>query len=425
MSLMTELEGSAKNQKTELTLLEACEQDDLEHASYLLNECLVPIEQTEVYGPTPLLYACQNGNLDLVRLLLHRGANVNRVMVVMPPVPPAPPDSYWRQQRGLYDGVSPLFIACENRHSKVVRLLLDWGADVDLCRTDDHMTPLLRCCSFEQLAEFNRPPMTRFEWSLADLVGEEPIVIARMLLEYGADVEGPDLLRRPPLWFACHSGWSSIVELLLEYGATTEPAGAYGGVLMRLVCNSESPDTLSAVNALLKKGVEIEGAPGKQESPLVSVCAIGNVPVIKRLLAAGARAVPLDGYEGTPLSYSMGRGDIEAVETLLSYGACDDGVPPELADFGRWGFENRIFPSNLLDLQKRCIECVHLWPDLRNQISVKLCIDRLKRDGYDKVVQTTPTSELPQHLFVFKVIEMMKMCGMEPLAEELVEYIGR
>ena len=63
-------------------------------------------------------------------------------------------------------------------------------------------------------------------------------------------------------------------------------------------------------------------------------------------------------------------------------------------------------------------------PILANQLMVKLCIDRMSRIGMYDVVCATATNDLPEHLFVFKVIEMMKMCGMQPLAEDLVEYVG-
>lgn len=188
---------------------------------------------------------------------------------------------------------------------------------------------------------------------------------------------------------------------------------------------------------LIEKGVDINGCEDEGfQFPLVAACALGNLPVIKRLLRAGSRveqSTPrAQRDEESPLSYSVSRGDIEAVSTLLAYGACPDGRTRRLVsktsilDF--WETlpgEEFVPPPDLAERQARCLELIRRWPELRNQILVKLCINRLKRDGYDKEVQTIPTNALPQHLFVFKVIEMMKMCGMEPLAEELVKYIGR
>ena len=38
--------------------------------------------------------------------------------------------------------------------------------------------------------------------------------------------------------------------------------------------------------------------------------------------------------------------------------------------------------------------------------------------------RTRRTNELSKPLFAFKVIEMMMACAMEPLAEQLIAYVG-
>ena len=74
-------------------------------------------------GATPLFIACQMGQVDAARLLLEKGAAVDRA---------------------LEDGQTPLIIACKNGHVDAVRLLLDQGADIN--RADKYgATPLLAC----------------------------------------------------------------------------------------------------------------------------------------------------------------------------------------------------------------------------------------------------------------------------------------
>lgn len=69
------------------------------------------------------------------------------------------------------------------------------------------------------------------------------------------------------------------------------------------------------------------------------------------------------------------------------------------------------------------------WRQLRSakpiQDTVKLCIKQMKRDGvyYDKIADVS-ANDLTETMFAFKVIEMMTSCAMEPLADELVSYIG-
>jgi len=58
-------------------------------------------------GRTALYFACENGHLEVARLLLDRGAN---------------------KEKASIRGCTPLFYACRKDHLPVVRLLLDRGA---------------------------------------------------------------------------------------------------------------------------------------------------------------------------------------------------------------------------------------------------------------------------------------------------------
>ena len=61
---------------------------------------------------------------------------------------------------------------------------------------------------------------------------------------------------------------------------------------------------------------------------------------------------------------------------------------------------------------------------LRNQITLKLCVSALKRQGQHTVVQATPSNDLSSEMFVFKVLEDMMSRGMYGLAELVVAYAG-
>ena len=69
------------------------------------------------------------------------------------------------------------------------------------------------------------------------------------------------------------------------------------------------------------------------------------------------------------------------------------------------------------------------WRQIRSaksvQDTVKLCVRQMKRDGvyYDKIADV-PVNDLDETMFAFKVIEMMTSCAMEPLADDLISYIG-
>jgi len=66
-------------------------------------------------GDTCLMTAAWNGHLDICRLLIDKGAQVNA--------------------KG-YDGYTPLHCAVSRIQAKIVRLLCDHGADVEACDND-------------------------------------------------------------------------------------------------------------------------------------------------------------------------------------------------------------------------------------------------------------------------------------------------
>ncbi|XP_058807666.1 tonsoku-like protein [Phymastichus coffea] len=102
-----------KNEKGETPLHVACIKGNVQNVEKLLEEN----HPTDVYdncGWTPLHEASNHGHIDIVRLLVKAGANVNN---------PGGP---------LCEGVTPLHDAAANGHIDVVHILLDSGANPDL-----------------------------------------------------------------------------------------------------------------------------------------------------------------------------------------------------------------------------------------------------------------------------------------------------
>lgn len=58
------------------------------------------------------------------------------------------------------------------------------------------------------------------------------------------------------------------------------------------------------------------------------------------------------------------------------------------------------------------------------QITTKLCISSMQKNGMTKKVLATPINELSKSEFVYRVLDEMMCCAWEPQAEYIVSLIG-
>lgn len=119
---------------------------------------------------TPLHFACATRSLDVVRLLVDAGANLDA--------------------RGTHSA-TPLHVACQSGSIDIVRLLVDAGANLD-AREDHSVTPLHAACQ------------------------SGSIDVVRLLVDKGADVSAADCAGDEPITIASEAGYSDIVEFLVD-----------------------------------------------------------------------------------------------------------------------------------------------------------------------------------------------------------------
>jgi ankyrin repeat protein len=125
-------------------------------------------------------------------------------------------------------GITPLVSACEGRHVEVMRLLLERGAEADMwCGWQGHV---LNAASsrgqFEAVrlllqhkVDVNGTRNSK-NWSAlhyASLFGH--LEVARLLLDHRAEVNSLSNDGSTPLWLALSNDHLEVVQLLLEHGA--------------------------------------------------------------------------------------------------------------------------------------------------------------------------------------------------------------
>ncbi|KAF5016316.1 hypothetical protein F66182_12037 [Fusarium sp. NRRL 66182] len=142
----------------------------------------IDIAATDEDGGTALHRAAENGHVDLVMLLLHKGADIN----------------FQKKKQRL----TALHLAALNGHSAVVKSLLQEGAQADL-QDDDGWTAL----------------------HVAALTGK--IVVINVLLEF-VDVHQQGKDGVTALHCAAGQGRRDVVKMMKERGADVNTKDAYG-----------------------------------------------------------------------------------------------------------------------------------------------------------------------------------------------------
>lgn len=169
------------------------------------------INRLDREGYTPLAYAARSGCIELVRLLIEKGAAVDAT--------------------GDYARWTPLLRAANQRHAEVVRHLLAHGANVN-AKAGFGQTPLIaaiRGSVFGNGSKGNRDETIRaLIWSGADvnLQGQfswTPLMMAvfqgdtdlvRLLISKGADLSAKDEKDKTALDYAEERGEQEIVNIL-------------------------------------------------------------------------------------------------------------------------------------------------------------------------------------------------------------------
>ena len=273
-----------KNGKHEHTALIGCCQNitpsQNKIITYLVNQgANINLVENELYQ-SALYYTCENNNIDMVIFLITNGSNPNTF--------------------GKYN-ISPLFIACQEGHMRIVRYLVEDAfpkAIIDTELTSNGMTSLLIACYrnhwdivkylVTKSANINKKcdhsAYISTPLHAAVVYGNEEVT--QMLIENGADVNalGPNNIGITPVYAAFDRKNWRIAKMLLDTGNVNVNLGESktNSSLLHHVVRSEN---LEMIKYLLKFYADVNHTDiQKMSTPLHDAASAGNLEIIKLLV---------------------------------------------------------------------------------------------------------------------------------------------
>lgn len=332
--------------------------------TFLLNHGVDPNLRTDD-GYTPLHWATFCGNLEVVQLLLDSGANIaarNSVgeTVLHTSLHHSPDDdiiTFLLAHNGLLDmvddwGRTALHEAAYRGLSSIVKILTDHGASGNAkdnqnwtpllyaaaCGQEDVINQLLESCSIHAQPNYER--LLKGAHLRRTVAMNDDLVAQRLLRDPNLDVTVPDHEGTTTLHHAAYNGYTSLVGLLLERGASVHARIADCAFRNRVVYTTGIPQQalefewitplhnaagrghVEIAEMLLKHGADMNVAGSQGLNPLSCAAREGHVLVVKLLLDHGADVSEISGLDTrTPLYWAVTWDRENVVRLLLEHGA--------------------------------------------------------------------------------------------------------
>ena len=233
-------------------------------------------------------------DVDRIKFLIEKGAEINK------------PDS---------QGWTPLANAARQRKDKIVKVLLDAGADPNIA--SNGMTPLIAAAMRDHVAS------------------------VKVLAENGADVEEPGPQGFRPLALAIAEQRYEVAKALMEAGADVSIASGADGLtpLMLIAAQMAAADgamfvpgstrPIDVAKGLIDRGANVNAQAKNGTTALMVAATHNNPPMIGLLMEAGADANLKNDRGQTARDVAQLNGNAEAAQAILVLGSAKAASAPK------------------------------------------------------------------------------------------------
>jgi ankyrin repeat protein len=341
--MATILNGGHRSSFSRPALLKALKSGDRSAFDELLKPRQVPLAAIENDLRIALQTAAGEGETELVRGLLQRGAKTDLPNEKgTPPLQRAVDKGHTEIVRLLLrheaateardkHGRTPLMSAALSGQNKILELLLQYGANVD-AYDHDHRTVLLNLAADTTKIRWNQETInivlaTRTNVEHVDRIGRTALHwcaatgksgLAEALLNNSgrqqANMNAVTERGRTALHLAAEADHGKIVELLLACGAKTEATSdGYWTPLLNAAQNGHH----NVVDLLLNAKADINAKTSSGMTALHWAAENGHLVVVQRILKEEKAQKNLkDGFDSTPLSRAGQHGHQEIIQEL-------------------------------------------------------------------------------------------------------------
>ncbi|XP_053331658.1 ankyrin repeat and SOCS box protein 2 isoform X2 [Spea bombifrons] len=297
-----------------LPLHEAAYYGALGCAKLLLQAYPCTIDQRTLLEETATYMATVRGNLDVLRFLLHSGAE---------------PDIANKSRE------TPLYKACEQRNADAVRLLVEYRADVNH-RCNRGWTALHEAVARNDLEIIEILEKNGAKIEAKNCYGITPLFVAaqsgqlealRYLIKCGAEIDTQANDNATALFEASKNGHEEIVECLLAQGADANKQNKDGLLPIHVAAKKRDNDEIVSMLIPVTSRVRVKRS---GISPLHIAAERNNDDVLEELVNAGYdvnftlshdRARLYEDKRSTALYFAVMNNNIHATQLLLEAGA--------------------------------------------------------------------------------------------------------